>query len=127
VFRRLGHILVVTALLAVVGGHWAFLQSIAWTTMLAQNLQTESLAAAVSKTFDGEHPCSLCDQITEGRKAEKKSAPLDLKLKKFEMAIERSTQVFVQPSDFSLLPLLNASARSVADAPPIPPPRFLTA
>jgi hypothetical protein len=124
VVRRLASLFIITALVAVIGGHWAILQSVAWTSMLAQNLQSGSVTEAVSKTFDGEHPCSLCNQIAEGRKSEKKSDPLNLKMKKIEMAFHESHFVFVQPDMFRLLPLLESSARFMADAPPVPPPRF---
>ena len=40
-FRKLGHILLIVALLAAVGGHWIVLQSVAWTNMLAGNLRTD--------------------------------------------------------------------------------------
>jgi hypothetical protein len=49
----------IAAVLAGLGLHWTVLQSIAWTTMLADHLRADSLAEAVQKTFDGEHPCCL--------------------------------------------------------------------
>jgi hypothetical protein len=47
------------------------LQSIAWTRMLVANAHGETLAVAVSKTFDGKHPCKMCHQIREGRERER--------------------------------------------------------
>ena len=38
--------------------------------MLTQNLRTGSLEDAVTKTFDGQHPCCLCKQIAAGKKSE---------------------------------------------------------
>src|SRR5207247_1889036 len=43
VLRRISHALVLCALLTAIGAHWAVLQSVAWTTMLAENLRTTSL------------------------------------------------------------------------------------
>lgn len=64
------------------GLHWALLQTVAWTGMLVRYAQTDSLAIAVSKTFDGDHPCPLCVAVEQGRAAERqqdkqatKSAP----------------------------------------------------
>ena len=34
---------------------------------------TESFCAALSKTFDGKHPCKLCKLVKEGKKSESKS------------------------------------------------------
>ena len=69
---RFSKFLLVVALVTTTGLHWAMLQSVAWTTMLADNLRTQSLAEAVTHTFDGRHPCCLCNAIAAGRKSEKK-------------------------------------------------------
>ncbi|HZI33729.1 MAG TPA: hypothetical protein VFF11_15420, partial [Candidatus Binatia bacterium] len=78
-FPRGGKILVVLALVVITGAHWAALQTVAWTTMLAHNLRTQSVAEAMADTFDGRHPCCLCKAIAAAKKSEKKSdatAPL---------------------------------------------------
>jgi hypothetical protein len=33
--------------------------------------QENSLATAMEKTFDGEHPCNLCDAVRTGREADR--------------------------------------------------------
>ena len=121
-FKRLGHLLLIVALLAATGGHWAALQSVAWTTMLAANLSTDSLSEAVSKTFDGKHPCALCHKISAGKKAEKKtefSAPL----KKFEYVNDALRFAFAAPTMFTLLAAHVPFPDSLSTAPPLPPPR----
>ena len=123
VLRRIGHLFVVTALLAGIGGHWAILQSVAWATMLTENLQSGSMTEAVSKTFDGEHPCALCKRITEGKKSEKKSDAPGLKVKKQEFASEQAGFVFIAPTEFYLLGSIHPSANSLSSTPPFPPPR----
>src|SRR5262245_52811445 len=85
VFRRIGHLLVLFALLTAIGAHWVVLQSVAWTTMLADNLRTASFPVAVERTFDGKHPCSLCKQIAKGKQTEKK-AEFRVELNKFEFS-----------------------------------------
>jgi hypothetical protein len=73
VFVRGKKFLVVLALVLSTGLHWAALQTVAWTTMLADNLRQQSLTEAVSQTFDGQHPCRLCKAIAAGKQSEKKT------------------------------------------------------
>lgn len=121
---RCGNYLLILALLGATGGHWAVLQSIAWSGMLMENLQTDSWQAAVAKTFDGQHPCQLCHQIQAGKKAQKQSPlpELDQKLKLFCDAQELR---LIAPTDFTLLELVNFSCRFHAPRPPKPPPRVV--
>lgn len=113
------------ALVATTGAHWAVLQSVAWTTMLADNLRTRSVVEAVTCTFDGRHPCCLCKAICAGKKSEKKSN-FTLQLKKLEFPPAAEKIVLVAPSRFELLSLAADSfAASLADQPPYPPPRNL--
>jgi hypothetical protein len=73
VFVRTGKICLVLALVAMLGAHWALLQTVAWTRMLADNLHSSSFCDAVTKTFDGQHPCPLCKAIAAGKQSEKKT------------------------------------------------------
>ena len=119
---RFGKFLVVVALVTTTGLHWAVLQSVAWTTMLADNLRTQSLTEAVTHTFDGNHPCSLCKAIAAGRKSEQKkefTAPLQ----KLEFPPVKENFVLIAPSSFQLLPQANTFADSLTQKPPTPPPR----
>ena len=119
---RFGKFIVVVALITTTGLHWAVLQSVAWTTMLANNLRTQSLTEAVTHTFDGEHPCCLCKAIAAGRKSEQKkefTAPLQ----KLEFPPVKENFVLIAPSSFQLLPLENSSAKSLAQKPLLQPPR----
>jgi hypothetical protein len=122
VFVRLGHVLMLVALLAASGAHWAALQSVAWTTMLAKNLQSASVSAALEKTFDGRHPCPLCKAIAAGKSAEKKT-DFTLELKKLEYPPAPEGFVLVAPAQFQLLPQVNFSAPALTHEPPVPPPR----
>ena len=121
-FKRLGKIFLVLALVTMLGAHWALLQTIAWTTMFADNLCTQSLTAAVTHTFDGNHPCCLCKAIAAGEKSEKKTGfsfpPL-----KLEFPPLKENFTFIAPSQFQLLPLENSSAKSFAQKPLLQPPR----
>jgi hypothetical protein len=126
VFVRLGHLLLALALLGATGGHWAVLQTVAWATMLADNLQTESVATAITKTFDGENPCRMCHQISEGKKTEKQSE-VPLQIKKLEFITERPALVLAAPTRFTLAPEYSDFLNGQLPRPPVPPPRGLAA
>ena len=117
---RLSKWLVVLTLTLSLGGHWALLQSVAWTTMIAANLSAnDSFTEVVSKTFDGEHPCPLCKAIKAGKKSEA-AAPT---LKKFEFVNQTPPFVFTAPSAFTLVGWRVEFPASFSTAPPTPPPR----
>lgn len=122
-FVRLGNIFLIGALLAATGAHWAVLQSVAWTAMIADNLRTHSMGEAVTCTFDGKHPCCLCKAIAAGKKSEKKNE-FTLQLKKLEFPPSPASLVLVAPSQFRFLPAANTFAESLAFQPPTPPPRW---
>lgn len=124
VFVRLGHVFLIVALLGATGGHWAVLQTVAWADMLATNLQSETVGAALTKTFDGQHPCKMCNQISAGKQAEKK-ADLPLQIKKLEFISERPAFVFIAPQEFRLAPILLSELDGLNRQPSVPPPRPL--
>jgi hypothetical protein len=120
--NRLAKWVVVLMLVLATGGHWAFLQSVAWVSMAVQFSQSDSLPTALQKTLDGQHPCSLCKAIDEGLKDEKeqKMQKLETKLDFFcpgSQAFSLTQRVFELPFPAS------ADPHSRADAPPVPPPR----
>ena len=122
VFVRIGHVLLILALLAATGGHWAVLQTVAWTNMLADNLRTQSFGAAIARTFDGQHPCSMCKAISQGKKAEKKTE-FPLLAKRLEFVCERGAFIFSAPSDFRFVTETQTVYRQILHRPPVPPPR----
>lgn len=121
-FARFGKFLVVLTLVLATGAHWAALQTVAWTTMLASNLHRDSFSEAVSKTFDGEHPCCLCKAIAAAKKSEKKSEAVSPVLK-MEFPPTAEKPVLFPPSHFAVLPLHDSFAESLSSKPPLPPPR----
>jgi hypothetical protein len=122
VFKRLGKIFLVLALVAMLGAHWALLQTVAWTTMLADNLCTQSLKEAVTETFDGSHPCPICKAIAAGKQSEKKT-DFSFQTQKLEFPPLKENFDLIAPSQFHLLPLANFSAKSLAQKPLLQPPR----
>jgi hypothetical protein len=115
---------VIVALIATTGAHWAALQTVAWTTMLASSLRTQSISEAVSDTFDGKHLCPICKAIAAAKKSEKKSEAVSPALKmEFPPVAERF--VLISPKPFSACTLAKFSADSAFPKPPVPPPRGL--
>lgn len=124
VFARCGKLLVVAALVLATGAHWAALQTVAWTTMLANNLRTQSVSEAVSETFDGKHLCPMCRAIAAAKKSEKKSEAVSATLK-MEFPPAASAFVLISPKPLSAISLAEFSADSFFAKPPLPPPRGL--
>jgi hypothetical protein len=122
VFARFGKFFVVAALVLTTGAHWAALQTVAWTTMLVNNLCTQSVSAAVSDTFDGQHPCCLCKAIAAGKKSEKKSEAVSPTLK-MEFPLVADRIVSHPPAQFTELSAPDFFAESLVSKPPLPPPR----
>ena len=121
-FKRLGKIFLVFALAAMLGAHWAALQTVAWTTMLADNLHSSSFSTAVTKTFDGRHPCPLCKAIAAGKQSEKKTE-FSFQSQKLEFPPLKENFTLIAPAQFQLLPLENSSAKTSAQKPLLQPPR----
>ena len=111
----------VLTLVLTLGLHWALLQTVAWSNMLAHNLQRGSIAEAWTKTFDGKHPCELCKQIAAGKKAEKR-AQFPTLAKKLEFVSTRPVFVFSAPTDFRLAGSPAGGLTVWSEDPPTPPP-----
>jgi hypothetical protein len=126
VLRRLGYVLMIVAVLAANGTHWMIFQSIAWTTMLADNLHTVSLSEAIVHTFDGKHPCCLCKEIAKGKQSEKKS-DFQVELKRPDFSYSNSDLIFSPPSEFRELRAGNETGPSLTRSPAVPPPKELLA
>jgi hypothetical protein len=122
VLVRIGKIFLVLALVAMLGAHWALLQTVAWTTMLADNLCTQSVKEAVTETFDGNHPCPICKAIAAGKQSEKKTE-FSFQSQKLEFPPLKDNFVLIASSQFNLLPMENFSAKSFAQKPLLQPPR----
>jgi len=122
--RATGYPLLFLAMFSIAGGHWAVLQSVAWTGMLIEYSQSSSLRAAVIKTFGGKAPCQMCRTIEEGRQKETKlpaTLKADKKCDKFFSAPVAFLEV-PAPVPFSYPPVSNESASSRASSPPAPVP-----
>ncbi|HTV62132.1 MAG TPA: hypothetical protein VMH30_06145 [Verrucomicrobiae bacterium] len=123
---KVGKSLLVLTLVAMLGAQWTLLQTVAWTTMLANNLRTYSFSESVSRTFDGQHPCPLCRAIAAGKKSERKNDTVQAR-QKLEFPLFAEQLVLIAPSSAGVLPRPATFARSLSLKPPTPPPRALFA
>ena len=128
--RNLAFLASFAALIVIGGGHWAVLQTVAWTQMIVDYTRDSgSLRQGVTQTFDGAHPCKLCRQINAGIQKEKRDDRQQTRQNERAGKISLNA---VLPTEFSapfsshgerLAPLELSFAGRLADAPPVPPPR----
>ena len=122
--HRIMTIVMSLALFVAIGGPLALLQGVAWVNMVHDFAKTGSLAQAVEKTFDGQHPCPLCKKIATQRAHEEK-APLAMKIDKkaeiFVATIESEVPLPVaRPFTYGPAPFVSIPERFFA--PPVPVP-----
>ena len=121
--RVLSKGLLICLLVCGISGHWAVLQSVAWATMLLENVQNAPVVLALQKTFDGKHPCRICKVVAEGKKSEQRQAAQAPGLK-IELICEfESLLMPLAPKSgraFNAMPALHGRA----ECPPFPPPRL---
>lgn len=131
--RTAGLLCAALAMFSIAGGHWAVLQTVAWAGMLADySRQTGSVLAGMERTFDGQHPCALCDEIAVAKHRDKSgpqpaSAPAaDQKFKpgKSEgMLAENGFQARLTVGIRPWFPPAPEAPGARGEAPPVPPPR----
>jgi hypothetical protein len=122
VLVRLGKLFVVFALVATLCAHWALLQTVAWTTMLADNLQSRSLHDAMSMTFDGRHPCPICKAIAAAKKSEHKNQ-VSFEKVRLEFPPVEGNLASIAPPPLEHFPRKDFFAKSLPQKPLTPPPR----
>jgi hypothetical protein len=122
VLSKLPKLLVALALAVSIGLHWAFFQSVAWVGMVISYSQQAPLTEALSQTFDGKHPCSICNKIAEAKNNQHKS-DRQFDTKKLECVDLRDATAFILPPCFVSERSGNTAAPPVSQRPPVPPPR----
>lgn len=116
------------ALLLALGGQWFVLQGVAWTRMAVAFSHTDSVSTALKKTFDGKHPCNLCQEIrkhqdTDREKPTPAQVVFEIKVSPFFL----TAQAFIAPPQartfrYSLHHDYPTVRRQI---PPTPPPQTL--
>jgi hypothetical protein len=109
----------------IIGGHWGVLQTVAWANMIwTYSTQDGSVLAGAKKTFDGEHPCNMCDSIKEAKKQEKKAPEILSATKKIELFALNDANLLPlpvsAPFQFPLPRNLTAESRPYSPATPVP-------
>jgi hypothetical protein len=126
VFARLTRITAVFALIGTLSAHWLVLQTVAWTAMIADQLQSTSVSQALANTFDGNHPCALCKTIATGKQSERK-AEFPGRMPKLECPAVCQPVVWIAPARPFVPPPADTFADLLPQSPPTPPPRGLLA
>jgi hypothetical protein len=99
------------------------LQSVAWTAMFIQYTKSVPVCQAISRTFDGAHPCSLCHIVNKGKASEKKP-DVQSPSPKIDMICASRTFPSVPPFVLFEYVTKNFSVSEHLHSPPVPPPRF---
>ena len=111
----------VLSLCAAIGLHWAALQSIAWAGMLIDYSRTASVSTAFEQTFDGRHPCPLCNAIHKAQQGGKKQ---DIQLGgKIDMDSCREVTTLIPPEQIFSWPAFMPEGSGFSPEPSVPPPR----
>jgi hypothetical protein len=120
--RCAGRIATISALCLSIGLHWIALQSVAWTSMIVDYSKRAPLCRAIAQTFDGVHPCSLCQVVSKGNNSEKKQ-DLQSSARKIDMICaplaNRIERTFV-PFEYAIR---DCFSFELGHSPPVPPPR----
>jgi len=121
VLSKISKWLLVFMLCVTLGFHWGLLQSVAWVGMIVNYSYQGSLKDAVTKTFDGQHPCPLCKLVHAGKTSEKKPEAQQ-NVEKFDLFAGHAVAFHFPPLPDSVfpVPLLTVSR---TDAPLLRPPR----
>lgn len=130
-WKKVGSVLALMAVLTLSGAHWAVLQSVAWSRMLIDYSEEFGIQEGVSRTFDGEHPCPMCCSIQKS--VAKETAPPSSSLERAAPSVRILTVLQSCPAE---LPRTGLGQHAMQDAlswapcmlekPPVPPPRNLS-
>jgi hypothetical protein len=111
-------------------GPLGLLQVVAWTGMVVDYSARYGLGEGISRTFDGKHPCSMCDTITQTRKDES-SAKSSTSLQANKITYLAAVVVSVPRQDAPPSPQLYFASQcyfvGYITQPVLPPPRILAA
>jgi hypothetical protein len=125
VLRCIARAVTIFALCSAIGLHWIALQSVAWTAMLIDYSKRAPLCQAITRTFDGAHPCSLCHVVDAAKNSEKKS-DLQSLTPKIDMICVSRTASFVWSFASVECASRDFSFGEIGRSPPVPPPRPLS-
>ena len=114
----------VVMLVLALGLQWTALQSVAWVSMVIKYSREAPFVQALVKTFDGQHPCSLCRIVTEGQKSEQKQQTKQ-PVKELDLCLEIPAAFQPTPLAFARHTIVHTRADARFEPPLIPPPRAI--
>jgi len=123
--KKNASVFVSLALFIIIGGPWTVLQTIAWAKMVVEYSRDISVGEALSKTFDGNHPCGMCEKISKVRSEERKSPALVFQIKKDGSFTSSKSVSLTLPivTETMLFHVFSVAYQSVRFEPPAPVPR----
>ena len=119
-------ILAALCALHVSGAHWFAMQAMAWTGMLVSRSQETTVVEAVRTTFDGDHPCPLCQAVEEAQKREQENSTATALETVLKLTFVRPSPLFLPfptATSFEFLSVC-AELEPRIEAPPTPPPQL---
>ena len=116
-------LLVVTSLTISIGGHWGFLQTIAWSSMLLDYSENLNWTSALSKTIDPDTSCRICEFVQEGKQQESNRNYLKTQFK-IDLVFEQR-EIILNCPDIAADKFTPVALQSQFHSPPIPPPPLL--
>jgi hypothetical protein len=119
--RRFGTLFCALAVFQVLGGPLAALQTIAWVRMAVTYSHDDGVEAGITKTFDGQHMCSLCIAIAKKREGEQKDLG-DVLLNKIHLQCPATSVQLFPPKFYWLHEIDNSVGRESSIEPLLRPP-----
>lgn len=127
--------LLAIALVLLMQGPAMLVQEVAWVSMLVTYTQERGLKRGVIETFDGEHPCELCNKAVQIHQQEQAPEPSEKpmlqrgsRLVWAEMVVSemlRMPSIAGEEISVSRISLITRDAGKGADAPDSPPPEWV--
>ena len=129
-FKLVAFTACLVAILTMAGGHWLALQTVAWSRMIVDFSQHDSLGTAIAKTFDGKHPCPMCLKIRQGMHQQKQQQQKEpwLKTEKLPEVVWQLRCLTAPPvptAPHHEQPTVPVLLTDFSEPPPTPPPRVL--
>jgi hypothetical protein len=127
-YRRTIAWLLLLAVVTAANLHLPALQVVAWTRMLVEYSHDRSLSEAVEMTFDGEHPCPMCQSIKAAATNHADTTALDGVSSPQPLYAPAPATAWIH----TLVPLARLDLSATASVrtshqPPVPPPRSANA
>ncbi len=121
--KRLVFILIALALICGAKLHLPALQVVAWTGMVVTYAQAVPLSEAIEMTFDGDHPCPLCNVIRKAQTSDQHEMTAPTAPERNQLFIEPHRPWFQNMVELTRLSYERTVRAGSLQQPPVPPPR----